>query len=436
VQPWYLVICGLVALALLFWGLRSLRRKRLIENVPTSKVKAVFMGLNEVKGRARSDAPLTSYLAHAACVYYEYKVQEHWSRTVTYTDSKGKTQTRHESGWTTVASEVAAPPFDLEDDTGRLRVVPAGAEIEAIGIFDHTCGRSDPLYYGKGPDGAVSNSDHRRRFTEHAIRVGDRVYVIGCARLREDRVEPEIARDRDAELFLISTRSEEQILSGYGYKAFFPLLLGTAAAFLFPVGLSLENRGFVDALRLEASRSLAIGGGYLGFVALMYLVFVYNGLAEVKRRAQMAWSMIEVQLKRRNDLVPRLVAVVKGYARHEEETQRLAAALRVEGSRRGGKRAAGEEASRQGRALREVIALAEAYPDLRANALFGRLQAELTDTEDRIAFAREFYNAAVTALNNRRDTMPDALVARLTGLRRGEYFAAEGLERASVRVNL
>jgi LemA protein len=74
--------------------------------------------------------------------------------------------------------------------------------------------------------------------------------------------------------------------------------------------------------------------------------------------------------------------------------------------------------------------LAERYPDLKAAPAFARLHDELVDTEDRIAFAREFFNATVTALNNRRETMPDALVAKLTGLRRGEYFAAERFERA------
>jgi len=444
VQPVFLVISGLIALALLFWGLRSLRRKRLIENVPTSKVKGVFMGLNEVKGHARSDDPLTSYLAGVTCVYYDWKVEEHWSRTVTYTDSKGRKETRHESGWKTVASGGEEPPFDVEDDTGRLRVVPRGAEIQAAGVFDQTCGRSHPLYYGKGPSGAVSDSDHRRRFTEHAIRVGARVYVIGCARMRKDKVEPEIARDRDAELFLISTRSEEQIVAGYGYATIFPLLFGLAAAFLFPVGFSLERaHGFGDALQREMPHCLAVAGGYFGAIALYYLVLVYNGLAEVRRRAEMAWSMIEVQLKRRHDLIPQLVEVVKGYAKHEEETQRLAAALRTEAPRRGRRRRAlreaatrGDEAAESGRALRQVVALAESYPELKADQLFLRLQRELVDTEDQIAFAREFYNGTVKAMNIRRETMPDALVAKLTGFRPGTFFAAKGFERASVRVEL
>jgi hypothetical protein len=421
---WWLIISGILALALLLWGLRSLRRKRLLENVPTSKVKGVFLGLNEVKGRARADVPLTSYLAHARCVYYVYDISEHWSRTTTYKDSKGNTQTRRESGWKTVASGGESLAFDIEDDTGRLRVVPEGAEVTATGVFNETCGPGHPFYYGKGPAGSVSDSDHRRRFTEQAILVGEDVYVIGCARLREDRVEPEIASDEDAELFMISTTPEEEIVRGYGHATFFPLFFGAVAAFFFPVGFSLSD-DFLESLRHELPRCLAVGGGYLGFVTLMYLVFVYNGLAEVRRRAEMAWSMIEVQLKRRHDLIPSLVACVKGYAKHEEETQRLVAAARGEG-------ASGDE----GRALKGVLAVAERYPELKASASYARLHAELTDTEDRIAFAREFYNATVTALNNRRETMPDSIVAKLIGLKPGTWFAADGFERASLRVEL
>jgi len=429
VSPPWLAISGLIALVLLLWGLRSLRRKRLLENVPTSKVKAVFLGLNEVKGRARADAPLRSYLAGVHCVYYSYDIEEHWSRTTTYTDSKGKTQTRHESGWETVASGGEAPPFEVEDETGRIRVVPDGAEVTATEVFSETCDEDDPLYYGKGPRESVSNSDYERRFTEKAIAVGEDVYVIGCARLREDRVEPEIAADRDAELFLVSTEPEEEIVRSYGYATFFPLLFGTAAAFLFAVGFSI-SRGFEPALRVELPRCIAIAGGYLGFIGLMYLVFVYNGLADVRRRAEMAWSMIEVQLGRRHDLIPQLVACVRGYAKHEEETQRLAAALRVEGPRGGG------DHEEQSQALKQVIALAERYPELKASPVYARLHDELVDTEDRIAFAREFFNATVTALNNRRETMPDSLVAKLTGLKPGSYFAAEGFERAAVKVEV
>src|SRR5436309_11075242 len=164
---------GVLALVCLVFALRSGKRKRLVDNLPTSKTTGVFIGLVELKGTAEAAQPLRSYLAGQPCVLYQWLIEEHWSRTVTetYTDSDGKTRsrTRHESGWKTVADGGEMIPFYLRDDCGVIQVRPEGAKIEPATIFDETCGASDPLYYGKGPEHAVPDSDYRRRFTETAI---------------------------------------------------------------------------------------------------------------------------------------------------------------------------------------------------------------------------------------------------------------------------
>src|ERR1043165_5118987 len=166
------VIGVVLALACLLFALRSGKRKRLVDNLPTSKTSGVFIGLVELKGTAESAQPLTSYLAGQPCVHYQWNVEEHWSRTVTETetdsDGKTRTRTRHESGWKTVANGGEGIPFYLQDDCGLILVRPEGAKIEPATIFDETCGASDPLYYGKGPPDAVADSDFRRRFTETA----------------------------------------------------------------------------------------------------------------------------------------------------------------------------------------------------------------------------------------------------------------------------
>ena len=432
----FLVVTGVLALGLLWWGFFSLKRKRLLENVPTSKVKGVFLGLNEVKGRAHRDEPFINFLAQTHCVYYRYEVKERWSKTERYTDSKGRSQTRTSSGWKTIASHEERQPFQLVDSTGSLRVIPHRAEISADKVFDEHCSRHDPLYYGKGPSGSISNSDHRRHFVEHAIPLDARIYVLGPARLRDDRVEPEIAHERGAELFLISTRDERQIKRGYTTGAFFKLLVGTVAAFLFPVGFALERAGdFGKALELQLPVALPVAGAYLGVILVYYLTLVYNGLVSVRERMEMAASMIDVQLKRRHVLIPRLVACIQGYAAHERETHRDLAALRVEGARGGGVAARSDLAARQGQALTQVFALAEAYPDLDADENFAQLQRELVNTEDKIALAREFFNATVKALNTRIETLPDVLLAKLGRFKKGDFFAAKGFERSPVRLS-
>lgn len=203
-----------VAALLLLIPLRlMMKRRRLLQDTPTSQAAGVTLGLGELKGNAEELMPLRSFLAEAAVVHYAYSVEEHWRRIVTetYTDSEGRTQTRTriESGWTTVGSGGAQVPFWLRDDSGRIRILPDGAKVEPRCIFSRYCTPLDGLYYGKGPPYPVMDSTMERRFTENAIRPGDRLYVMGQVRARQDVAEPEVAADKQAEMFLISTRSEE-----------------------------------------------------------------------------------------------------------------------------------------------------------------------------------------------------------------------------------
>src|SRR5438552_15262194 len=125
---WTPVAGAVLALVCLICALRSGKRRRLIDNLPTCKTTGVFIGLVELKGTAETGEPLTSYLAEQPCVLYQWTVEEHWSRTVTetYTDSDGKTQTRtrHESGWTTVGNSSEISAFYLHDDCGFILVRP------------------------------------------------------------------------------------------------------------------------------------------------------------------------------------------------------------------------------------------------------------------------------------------------------------------------
>src|SRR5260221_2769746 len=152
VAIWIPALGAVLALICLVAALRSGQRRRLIDNLPTSKTTGVFIGLVELKGTAETQEPLVSFLARTQCVYFRWTVEEHWSRTVTETetDSDGKTRTvtRHESGWTTVANGGEISPFYLQDDCGFVLIRPEGAKLESVGGFDETCGRSDSLYYG------------------------------------------------------------------------------------------------------------------------------------------------------------------------------------------------------------------------------------------------------------------------------------------------
>jgi hypothetical protein len=194
-------------------------RKRIIDDLPTSKTRGVFIGLAELKGNAESESPFTSYLAGIKCVQYTWQVDEEWRRTVTrvVTDSKGNThtETHTESGWTRVGSGGETQLFYLQDDTGVIRIVPEGAKLQGNVTFNQTLIPTDPMYYGKCSAGPIANSTHHRRFHETAIPLHAMLYVLGQAREREDVVAAEIAHDKKESMYIISTRTEKQISRGY-----------------------------------------------------------------------------------------------------------------------------------------------------------------------------------------------------------------------------
>jgi LemA protein len=160
-------------------------------------------------------------------------------------------------------------------------------------------------------------------------------------------------------------------------------------------------------------------------VVLLWVVLTYNGLVRLRNRVDAAWSQIDVQLRRRYDLIPNLVETVKGYAAHERETfERVTQARTAAIEARGPAQQAQAENVLTG-ALKSLFAVAEAYPELRANENFLNLQEELTGTEGRIAYARQFYNDTVLRLNNRVESFPANILAGLFGFEKREFFETE-----------
>ncbi|MDQ3123066.1 MAG: LemA family protein [bacterium] len=170
-----------------------------------------------------------------------------------------------------------------------------------------------------------------------------------------------------------------------------------------------------------------------GIVVLLVIIFaaMYNGLLKLNIRADEAWSDIAVQLKRRLDLIPNLVETVKGYAAHEkgvfeEVTAARSAMINAKGPAETGK----AENMMEG-ALKSIFAVAEAYPDLKANENFKELQAELVDTEDKIQASRRFYNGVVRDFNTKRRVFPTNIFASLLGFNQDrEFFEVDEAERA------
>lgn len=429
-------IGGLLALLALWGAMGARRRQRMIADLPTSKTQGVFIGLVELKGTAETRRPLTSALAETRCVYYTWGVEEHWSREVTetYTDSEGKTQTRTrtDSGWETVASGGEMIPFYLQDDTGAVRVVPDGAKIEPVRMFDQTCGRGDPLYYGKGPSGSVSNSDYRRRFHEDAIPAGAELYIVGHAREREDVVAPEIAQDQGTPMYLISMRTEKEVGSGLAWQSWGLAILGLFLALGgMVVRAVLVPRTSPGSGDFPAVELVVAGAIFLVVWILSWIWMAYNSLVDLRNRVAQAWSVVDVELKRRHDLIPSLVACVQGFRDHETRVQTEVASLRGQLSAT----PPGEPGPDPQAVLPAVRAIAERYPELKAQESFLKLQEGLTETEQRIALARAYFNEIATFYNTRLEVVPDRFLAAMGTFKPRTLMAAADFERAPVTVD-
>ena len=170
-------------------------------------------------------------------------------------------------------------------------------------------------------------------------------------------------------------------------------------------------------------------------LVVLFLVVTYNRLVRLRNRVEAAWSQIDVQLKRRHDLIPNLVETVKGYAAHERETLESVTQARQQAVAAKGVEEQAQAENMLTATLRQLFAVAEAYPDLKANQNFLALQEELTGTESRIAFSRQFYNEQVLAYDNALETFPSNTVAGMFNFEPKVYFEAEEVARDAVRVD-
>jgi LemA protein len=182
-----------------------------------------------------------------------------------------------------------------------------------------------------------------------------------------------------------------------------------------------------------------IGGGCVCLVLVLLIawaVATYNRLVRQRNQVDAAWAQIDVQLKRRYDLIPNLVETVKGYASHERGT--LEAVIQARNSAVGNAGAApasrADSENMLTQTLGRLFALAEAYPNLKANENFNSLQSELANTEDKIAYSRQFYNSAVQTYNTSTQSIPTNIIAGIGGFKQRDLFEAAGGERGPVQV--
>lgn len=170
-------------------------------------------------------------------------------------------------------------------------------------------------------------------------------------------------------------------------------------------------------------------------VLIVGVIYIYNGLIRAKVRVDEAWSDIDVQLKRRYDLIPNLIETVKGYAKHEKEVFEKVTAQRTQAMNASGPAEKEKAENMLSGTLKSLFAVAENYPDLKANENFLELQRELTDTEDKIQAARRFYNGNVRDFNTKIQVFPNNMLAGMLGYKDREFFEAEEGGKEPVKVD-
>jgi LemA protein len=192
--------------------------------------------------------------------------------------------------------------------------------------------------------------------------------------------------------------------------------------------------GWRDRRRRTNVDPVLIGVLVVVGLLVIFVIATFNRLVILRNRVSNAWAQIDVQLKRRTDLVPNLVETVKGYAQHEWQTFQKVTEARAALIKGG---SVGEQARANNMltdALKSVFAVAEAYPELKANQNFLMLQEELSGIENKIAYARQFYNDSVLSLNQTTEIFPSNIIAGMFGIGRREYFEVQGAEREPVSV--
>lgn len=363
--------------------------------------------------RGEIECPDPVYVPHFEypALHYDYKLEQYVTKTRT---RDGKTETYSE--WQTVDTKSAFAFFSVVQEDGRLDVAAEQARWEyeegdsqTLGVWRHTCS------FTPCP-GLIS--------------------VIGVVGEKKKTLEPLmhvplIVTPRERDSYLSSAESAERWLARFGH--FFLLLGFMAVGYGLMRFLQTRDRPTTNEWWNPSAGLVAIACG-LAAMALFWTIRTYNSLVIFRTRADQSWSGIDVHLKQRYDLIPNLVEVVKGYAKHEKGLLEHLTRLRGEAMTDRSARVHAEKEVVED--LTRVAMVSESYPDLKANAQYRMLAKQLTALEDKIAHARGFFNDSVAEYNRQLLVFPASLVAGMCGFQTYPLFAAELNERPAVKFQL
>ena len=401
---WISFLVGIAGLGiLLYWGLKRIKLKRMIENLPTTPSRGVVYGVNELKGivsQGDSQDLLIAPYTRSKCCWYHY-IELH-------KQGSGKN-----ARWVTVVNERAGQPFWLNDQEGRIEVDPEMAEV--VGVVK------------------INTKAGSRHYTEYSIEIGEEVYALGPVKIDQQRSDQlHMAHDEVQDVpFLISNYSEAELMIFKATKGM------------------LYFGGAFSAVMLAGLNGLAINGAYhpinylylalLAPATLCFLMIVlhYNDIVFLSRRVDRAWANIQVSLKKRHTLVPELEKILKAFLIHEKGLQTSLARLRsLQGKSDQDVENCGVYMEAEQRFTQELILVVERYPQLRSNELAQQLTRQIIKLENEVALMRQGFNDACTSYNTRIHSFPDLFLACFFRFKRRSLLDYEANIYEEVQVSL
>ena len=378
---WWVLAGAICFLLFSYFGFRSIKVKRMIENIPTTASAGVSVGLAEVKGKVRvkEEDSLKGPVSNLRCVWYRYLIEER--------RGSGKN-----ARWVTISDKKAFERFYCEDKAGKLLIDPYDANI----ITRHK----------------KTKREGSMRYSEWLLKPNDTLYALGMARVdthEQDKLVLGTSKHdtENADLFILSNYSEKDLMIRKAAISMLSLCLAFSSMFCAAI--------FMGGMNGQFSATDYLVSGLLAplFLICFMLVLHYNDLVFLRHRAHRNWANIQVSLKKRADLLPGLQSIVAQYKAYEstlltritQQRKQLGASLESPDR-------AGDYLQAEQQLLKGLKLAVEDYPELKANHLFLSLNTTLTQLEDEIALMRTGYNDAVMHYNTRIQSFPDVLLAK------------------------
>ena len=382
-QQILLTLAALLVMGVLAWvAFRFIRLKRILENLPTTKTSGVVYGLTEVCGKLipeQTEQLLTGPLSGQQCTWFNYVVKER----------RGSGKNTH---WVTIEKDLQKQAFYCEDETGRLRVFPNKAEV----ITKHL----------------TTKRRGKRRYYEWRLMPDDPLYLLGKADVDKTHGDTLVLRDSKDNPFIISNRSEQEVMFNKAGKGMVLLSAAVSIMFFALLLIAASSGSFTSLDYILTTLAAPM------FFILLMIVITYNDLVFLKTRCQRAWANIQVSLKKRYDLIPRLVNVVKGYADHEVTLQESLTQLRTQSRQSDSVAKVERYIAAEHSLIAQLQVTVENYPELKADQTFKMLHKSLVKLENEVAMIRVGFNDAVEYYNTRIQQFPDTMLAKLGRFKR------------------